>query len=169
MAPARGLGPGSSFAVFELAMLMTEDIRQVLRGHAGITISLHVDDVSIQASHESEAKLACSIQAACADVIARVERGLDLKLAPSKANLLCTSPVTRALLERAMGGYQGEAVPVVRRLGFDHTVGTTSRWGPMFAKRWKEGRRRLGKAKRLKTKQQAGAKVFFAGVLPSTT
>ena len=167
--PARGLGPGSSFAVFELAMLMTEDIRQVLQGHAGITISLHVDDVSIQASHASEAKLASMLQGACADVIARVERGLDLKFAPSKANLLSTSSVTKALLQRAMGGYQGEAVPVVRRLGFDHTVGKTSRWGPMFAKRWKEGRRRLLKAKRLKTKKQEGAKVFFAGVMPCTT
>ena len=94
LAPLSGLGPGSSFAVFELAMLMTEDIRQVIEGHPLITISLHVDDVFIQASHANEAKLACILQLACADVTARVERDLDLKFAPGKANLLSTSPAS---------------------------------------------------------------------------
>ena len=92
--PKRGLGPGSSFAAFELAMLMTEDIRQVIEEHPLITISLHVDDVSTQASHANEARPACILQLACADVIARVERGLGLQLAPGKANLLSTSPAS---------------------------------------------------------------------------
>ena len=164
--PTRGLGPGSAFAVFELAMMVTEDIRQTMVLHPSVTISLHVDDVSIQASNSDEKLLARVVQAASAEVIARVERGLNLTFAPAKANLLCTSPVTSTLLLQAMGGYQGEAARVVKRLGYDYTVMRTCRRGPVAKQRWKIGASRLRKAERLRTKKVNYAKVFFAGVLP---
>ena len=119
--------------------MVTEDIRQTLVLHPSVTINLHVDDVSIQASHQNEATLASIVQAASAEVIARVERGLNLKFAPAKANLLCTSATTSSLLLKAMGGYQGEAARVVTRLGYDYTARRTCRRGPVVRQRWKVG------------------------------
>ena len=55
--PFRGVGPGSAWAIFELAVYLAEDIEAVLCKYQPVlSLNVHVDDVTTRVVHEEKGK-----------------------------------------------------------------------------------------------------------------
>ena len=119
ISPVQGIGPGSAFATFELAMLLTLPFRRIQAKHNLLSSCVHVDDVHMGFKAASSGELVHVTIAAAKDVIEEVEVKLGLPFDASKAQLQCTCPVAATSILAALGMPNSELVTSAIFLGLE--------------------------------------------------
>jgi hypothetical protein len=168
--PTGGVGPGSAYAIFELAGYMVDDLEAVLGKYGSeLALNVHVDDVAARVVHEDKLKALEVFIGAGAMLVHSLEKDKGLKFAPSKANILANDEGLLKEAVRLMGVRAGDKSGEVRRLGYDYTVaaaGIKPCKGKVFVLRMHKHKRRVKRIMMLKTKRSRPAKVYYAGALP---
>ena len=88
--PQRGIGPGSSFATLELAVLLIESLMLIQQQTPSCTLSVHVDDFALQASGANEPEARHNMVTLFAQVRFHIVEELKLPFSSDKAGLLGT-------------------------------------------------------------------------------
>ena len=83
--PDRRCGPGSAYAIFELAGYMVDDLETVLGKYGSeLALNVHVDDVAARVVHEDKVKALEAFIGAGAMLVHSLEQGKGLKFAQGK-------------------------------------------------------------------------------------
>jgi hypothetical protein len=91
MRPSRGIGAGSFSATFEFKLYMIKIVTQFAARWPHLSLSFHVDDLSLVHRHLSLHTLLSELRAAAAWLIFSFETELGLPFSPSKAVTLASS------------------------------------------------------------------------------
>ncbi len=95
--PTGGVGPGSAYAIFELAGYLVDDLEAVLGTYGSeLALNIHVDDVAVRAVQEDKVKALEAFIGAGAMLVHRLEKEKGLKFAPSKERRVATERSRKA-------------------------------------------------------------------------
>ena len=166
--PSIGIGQGSAFAVYELAALVIQQLRDIVSSEPCASISLHVDDFSLQAWGPSQQHAATTLIRVAAKVVQSIERDLALPFSTGKALLLGTDPKWLSILAGKIGVSHGKTATSVRRLGYDYALQSSKRNTKVSQARSDKAKIKMRRATRA-FGHKSSAKVFFMGVKPGAT
>jgi hypothetical protein len=114
--PSRGIGPGSAFAAHELALVMYRAVLAV-RSLTGITINIHVDDVSLNSTAKTSLEAQTALLRAGACVVDLIETSGGLTFSADKAQLISNNDELARSTAALMGIRSGSVEQSVRKLG----------------------------------------------------
>jgi hypothetical protein len=109
MRPSRGIGAGSFSATFELKLYMINTITHFAALWPHLSLSLHVDDLSLGHRHASLHVLLSELRAAAAWLIYSFQNELGLPFSPSKAVTLASAEAILQAVKSALGQHSGTA------------------------------------------------------------
>ncbi len=117
--PTRGVGPGSAWAIFELAGYLAEDIEAVVcKYQPALELNVHADDFTTRVMHESRAEALRTFLEAGTMLASRIEGGKIARiLSVAKSQLLANDDQLLTAADKAMDRRAGTTEPSVRRLG----------------------------------------------------
>jgi hypothetical protein len=148
--PSRGIGAGSFSATFEFKLYMINTVTQFAAQWPHLSLSLHVDDLSLGHRHASLHTLLHELREAAAWLIYSFQNELGLPFSPTKAVTLASSEAILQAVKGALGQHSGTAETSTRRLGVDYSLLLTTRPTKVLNKR-------LLKAKYRATRQRKWA------------
>lgn len=120
--PVAGIGPGSAFATFELALLLVEVVRKLATLPMQIRVSLHVDDLMMQVVADSAEEVTRCAVVAGAVAVGGSEQYCGIHFDSSKTHLVSNSRHAAEVVAAAMGLQHGPVVDVAKKLGVDYSL-----------------------------------------------
>jgi len=169
--PVRGIGPGSAFAVHELAVVMHPAVVAV-RAWPSVILNIHVDDVSLNSTADSIFEARTPLLQAGACVVDIVEKAAGLTFSSEKAQLISNDDELARSTAVLMGIRHGSVESSVRRIGYDYSLkdrGVHLRPSRGFVARQRVRNHfiRFFRLKKLATIDKKPVKLFTAGALPA--
>ena len=166
--PQRGIGPGSSFATLELAVLLIESLMLIQQQTPSCTLSVHVDDFALQASGANEPEARHNMVTLFAQVRFHIVEELKLPFSSDKAVLLGTCAEGCRLLAEQLGENHGQILETTRSLGYDYALNKDNNRQALKGRVW-IAKKRMKQVCRLRTKLKSLVRVFMAGIVPTAT
>ena len=169
--PRLSVAAGSSFAVFEVALMLLPMVTEASRSFPQAQISLHVDDLAVGAEAARGAQVAQTVVGCGRWMVATLEGPLRHKVARDKTAVVGSSRKLIMMIIQGMGDVAADCERgEVRRLGIDYALQRHRRSKVQRARlkayRLKLRRlRALARAKRLRRRGKLGH-VFQAGLVP---
>ena len=121
IAPKRGIAAGSAFATFELWCLLRGAIRNLQVAHPVSTLCLHVDDLCLTATGNSNDEVLCEAASMFSMATHEFTTLKGLPFAEGATFVICSdAALARAAARTILPS--ASAVETVRRLGVDYTL-----------------------------------------------
>jgi hypothetical protein len=120
--PGQGIVAGSSFATFEVAMLVQHELGIIAAQEPKCQLSMHVDDLSFGLTRPTVDELTHDLIQIASKAKYTMEEVLHLPLAAAKSQVIASSKTAEQAILAAFGNQLGELVPSARRLGVDHAL-----------------------------------------------
>ena len=121
----RGIAAGSTFAATELSVLMLPAIAEHKICHRFVTLSIHVDDISMTASGKREQVVNRMISSA-EHMFQQIQINLGMPIdIDDKGYILGSSPQVIDEIVSGLHGIAGNKAETVKKLGVDFTLNNT--------------------------------------------
>jgi len=169
--PTRGIGPGSAFAVHELAIIMHPAVVAV-GAWPNVVLNIQVDDVSLNSTGKNNTDAQAALIQAGACVVDIVEQSGGLPFSADKAQLISNDDELARVTAVLMGIRHGTVEQSVRKLGYDNPlkargVHLRPTRGNVVRQRVKNHFVRFCRLRKLASLEHKPIKVFTAGALPA--
>ena len=163
----RGIVAGSGFATYELSAYTVVELRVIQAAAPGLTLSVHVDDVTLCATAKTKQETVLAFSKGAAALVQGFEHELELPFSKPKAFLLATDEDLGNKAAHLLKDRAGQHTRVVRRLGYDYALRGSTRRGAVKKLRVKRFIQRVPLIRRMATKQTSSGKLFYTGLLPA--
>ena len=160
--PTRGIGAGAGLATFELKLVVIPIMDEVVLHYVFITLTMYVDDTTVEANGNCEAVVAWTIGAT--SMICRAFEAADMLMSETKNVVLASRPTVGKRIEEGLRVWNVRWVPVAKALGVG--MGAGVRRGTRFlVSRMHEFGKSLGRYRRLRRVGIDTAKLVKGGGL----
>ena len=163
-----GITAGSGFATVELRVLLHEVVTSTLKAWPLVTISLYVDDTTLEVEHHSCRVALATLAGATDQFVEHLQVGLSLRASPTKSLAVSPSPRMARAVAAACGAKALTVVASAKLLGMG-TSGGRRRSAKYLKVRMKHFAKRIPRIHRLRKAGISAARITRAAGTPMIT